>query len=196
METLSYGQISDKSQYIKKHKIDRKELPFHSKSSSIGFPLDIYIFVSKNQKSFSEKDLEIFYENKRIVTLPKGYEKLYDSIEKSKYILELPDNWDDEGAKSYSKDTWIKAIEFISSYANYLLEEFGKLISTPKIYHGPDGSIDFHWKKDSYTLLLNIPKDGLDATFYGETISGRGIEATIELNRKEDLLLMPGVLIQ
>lgn len=104
---------------------------------------------------------------------------LIQSIEKSKYILELKDNWDDEGAKAYLKDTWIKAIKFIVNYAELILAHTGKSIIAPNIYHGPDGSIDLLWKHLSFNLLINIPEDAtLLGTFYGDDYGSQKIEGS------------------
>ncbi|OQX09463.1 MAG: hypothetical protein BWK80_46850, partial [Desulfobacteraceae bacterium IS3] len=39
----------------------------------------------------------------------------------------------------------------------------------PKIYHGPEGTIDILWEKSDYHILANCPKDeDKQVFFYGE----------------------------
>lgn len=124
-----------------------------------------------------------------VLTLPKELASLVEAIEQSKYLLEFKDNWDDEGAKKYAPKTWIKATKFIGSYATWLLNIYNRVLATPKIYHGPEGSIDIYWKTEQYNFLINIPELGDIATFYGDDYEKQGIEGFFPLeNFKESLL--------
>jgi hypothetical protein len=117
---------------------------------------------------FSEnKDKIVDLTNEESISVSSELNPLIEAVEESKYILELPDNWDEEGSESYSKEVWVKAVKFLIRHAEWVLEQTGKPIVTPKILHGPDGSIDIYWKKPEFYLLINIPKeDGSLATFY------------------------------
>ncbi|MBW4888719.1 hypothetical protein KXQ82_03295 [Mucilaginibacter sp. HMF5004] len=91
---------------------------------------------------------------------------IYDAINKSKYILDLKDDWDTEGAKGYHRSTWIKAVKFLISYSNWV-RKLNKKLPAPQILQGPNGSIDIFWKNDSFLFLVNISEQG-DSSFYGD----------------------------
>ncbi|MGH7900630.1 MAG: hypothetical protein ACRENZ_02725, partial [Thermodesulfobacteriota bacterium] len=121
------------------------------------------------QNKESKDTLKLILNDELIIELPYQFESLYNSIEESKYILELEENWDGEGSPTYKQSTWRRAIEFISNYAIWIFSETNRIIDAPKIYHGPNGSIDILWKKENYRLLINIPDDAeKPASFYGD----------------------------
>ncbi len=106
---------------------------------------------------------------------------LEEEIERSKYILNFEEDWDDEGAGKYKPETWERGIKYLKGHARWLKKNRGISIDTPTISHGPDGSIDILWETETYKLLLNIPEDlNKKATFYGEDKLGLNLEG--ELN--------------
>lgn len=117
--------------------------------------------------------------NKVVHTLPDELLSIQKAVEKSKYILDLQENWDDEGAEAYTEATWIKAVSFLCEFSIDTLKTFGKTPLTPKIYHGPQGSIDILWKSKELNLLLNIPKGDEVATFSGENSLGQAYEGSL-----------------
>lgn len=172
------GIIYFKSVYRDRDKVYNE---FLEKANSHKFKLNIRRFGYASRQ-FSKK-IAISTIDDKIIRVSQELSQLVQSIEESKYILELKDNWDDDGAKAYSKYTWGKAINFIVEYAEWILANCSKIISSPKIYHGPDGSIDLYWKNSSFNLLINIPeKDDALGTFYGDDYKGQKIEG--EFNPK------------
>lgn len=108
---------------------------------------------------------------------------LIDSIEKSKSILLLEENFDDNGSEQYSFETWTAAIKFLLDYANTLYVDYNIKIDKPKIYNGPSGSIDILWENKKYTILINVHKNGVDASFYAEnTLDTLNIRGEFKLN--------------
>ncbi len=95
------------------------------------------------------------------------FKGIYNEIEKSKYILDLKDDYDDEGAESYSYEIWEKATKFLIDNAKEIFFQKQKVIDTPRILHGPNGSIDILWKNSEYRLLINIDSDST-LSFYGD----------------------------
>lgn len=85
-----------------------------------------------------------------IGNLPEQLISIAEEIEKSKYILALDDNWDDQGAPGYDFDAWRKAAIFLSELSTKIFNSYGQIIKTPKIYHGSNGSIDIYWKNESF----------------------------------------------
>jgi len=116
-----------------------------------------------------QNQISIYMDSEEIGNLDSKFLKLYNSINKSKYILKLEDNWDDDGSPKYEKDTWIGAIKFLCNYATFINKYNGNIIPTPNIYHGPLGSIDMEWQKDNFYLLINIDKQAQEVSFYSKT---------------------------
>jgi len=135
---------------VQNKKLDRFNRPFEILQWSNHFLFTDFLIA---------KELEIEVDGKIIANLPQELNAIFNSIQRSKYILELEENWDSEGAKSYKKSTWIKAIHFLVNYSKEIFESIGKIIEPPRITHGPDGSIDILWKNTNYRLLINIPAD-------------------------------------
>ena len=67
---------------------------------------------------------EHFSKFKFYSALPHELTYLTDSIENSKSILLLEDDWDTEGSLQYSQSTWISAIKFLVDYATTLFFDF------------------------------------------------------------------------
>ncbi len=100
--------------------------------------------------------------------LPAALSDVAEAIKKSRALLQLPPDWDDEGAVQISEDTWERAADFLARQALCVWER-GKPLPTPAITPTPDGGIDLHWDEPQYELLIHIPAD-LDAPadFYGD----------------------------
>lgn len=99
----------------------------------------------------------------------KEKDPIVQEIKKSVEILKLKNNWDGEGSKRYSKETLKNALGFLVNYVNWIWDEKGTCIPSPRILPGPDGSIDLFWKRNNYDLLINIPESpNTTANFYGD----------------------------
>lgn len=104
-------------------------------------------------------------DNDRISVSPQ----IQEAIELSKWILELEENWDEQGSSKYAKSTWERACHFLIRQAKFSLQISGKGLPSPKILPGPEASIDLHWKMERFELLINIPESlSKPATFYGD----------------------------
>jgi len=134
----------------------------------------------KGAKSlFPYPQLPLTINGKRIGNIPAPLLSIYKAIEKSKYILDLKENWDDEGAVGYDFDVWRKAVLFVSKLSTKIYKSYDQIIKPPKIYHGPKGSIDIYWENESFNLLINIPKTGL-GTFYGDNYKNNKSEGVFD----------------
>jgi hypothetical protein len=123
-----------------------------------------------------------FFKGKPIVVLPSELVFLYKTMDKSQYILQLEDDWDDEGGEKYEDQTWVNAMAFLSRYAQNLFNDFNIIINSPKIYHGSKGSIDILWKPSAYRLVINIPKDSNKAMFYADDYKDQITEGVFHLD--------------
>ncbi len=99
----------------------------------------------------------------------KNDNELVLEIEKSKYIIDLKDEWDNEGSIGYTIQTWEKAVNYLVKLINKTHLTKGIKISTPKIAHGPNGSIDIFWENNKFNLILNIKSDSDNISYFGET---------------------------
>ena len=100
---------------------------------------------------------------------PPNMDTLSSAIQESRSLLDLPDDWDDEGSPGYAEATWMRAVDFLLHNAERLWQDQGVTVSAPEILPGPNGSIDLHWRVNNHELLLNIPAN-LDelADYYGD----------------------------
>jgi len=100
------------------------------------------------------------------IAIPPG---IREAIESSRSILELENDWDDQGSPKYSESTWRRACSFLIEQAIFSRRVLGAELPSPKVQPGPDASIDLHWKIERFELLVNIPNDSSKpATFYGD----------------------------
>ncbi len=90
------------------------------------------------------------------------------AIEESQHLAQLEDDWDDEGSCGIKQDTLDRATNWLMRYALYL-RQLEKILSTPNIGPGPEGSIDLHWDNPECEILVNI-SSGAEARvgFYGD----------------------------
>ncbi len=122
------------------------------------------------------------YNGKTIGVLPLELAFLFNTFDKSQYILKLEDDWDDAGSEKYNTPTWVNAVSFLMRYAKALHDDFNIVITSPKIYHGPKGSIDIIWEPSAYRLVINIPKEGDKAMFYADNYKDQISEGSFHLN--------------
>lgn len=123
--------------------------------------------------------------------LPRSLRYVRDSIEDSRRILDLAENWDDEGAQPIREPTWTRAVQFLASQARSLWETSGKLLDPPDICPVPNGSIDLHWDHAGYELLINIPADETAmAGFYGDDKARIYIRGEFDTDRVSEALVL------
>jgi hypothetical protein len=110
-------------------------------------------------------------------------------IDQSRRILELEDDWDDEGSPGYEEATWRAAVAIIAATANAYWQSKRRPIPIPTISEGPDGSIDVIWRSGTRQVLINVPPEengpvtfsGLDKADEIRTVKGRlGTDPTQE----------------
>ena len=109
----------------------------------------------------------IWFKSKFLGSLDSSFSYLINEIEDSKYILEKKIDVDDDESAFYTPDVWVRSIKFIIKYANHILNKDKQHVLNPKIYHGPDGSVDFYWQYPHLNMLLNIPSKG-SGSFSGD----------------------------
>lgn len=113
------------------------------------------------------------------------------AIEASRFILQLEDNWDEDGSPGYAEDTWQRTTQFVLSVARGYFSVSDTRIEAPKITPGPDGSIDVRWKAEKRSLLINFPasiEEPVD--FFGSDKGQDTIKGTVDLSSQNLWLLM------
>jgi hypothetical protein len=105
--------------------------------------------------------------------LPADQAELHTAIEHSRFMLQLPNNWDTEGSPAYKETTWRRAIDLLGEYATEGRKLLHRDLPVPRILNGPEGSIDIHWRSPNRELLLNVPAGDAEApTYYGDNRTG------------------------
>lgn len=100
-------------------------------------------------------------------------------IQQSREMLELQEDWDDNGAAPITADTWNRAINFLRQLAEDYESAMRSAAPVPTISPCPDGSIDLLWKTERFQLLVNVqPRDANESDFYGQTALGLKVKGT------------------
>jgi hypothetical protein len=125
------------------------------------------------------------------IEVPPALSEVAEAIEKSRYILDLPDDWDDEGSPGYALETWERAARFVLQNAVELWRSAQLRVVAPAIHNGPAGSIDLHWKTSGTELLINVPPNvERPATYYGRNAhSGLETKGSLETSASNEWLL-------
>ena len=118
-------------------------------------------------------------------TLPPQLQEVEEAIRGSEKILQLKDDWDEEGSPGYKLETWQRAVDFVRVHCYKAWRISGKPVPAPIIFPGPDGSIDIHWRTGEFELLVNVPADSSNpATFYGDNYDDICIKGTVVISRE------------
>jgi len=156
---------------------------YHDEQTTLDFWL--------KQRHFSPPNLVVKLDSVRQVELSPKLRDIANAIEESKYILEIEADFDDEGSQGCQFSTWEKAINFLVKYSQWALKSFNYIIDRPKIYDGPDSSVDILWKTESYRLLINFPQETTQpASFYGDDRAMNKIKGTFDPQKNNLGLLM------
>jgi hypothetical protein len=121
--------------------------------------------------------------------VPHELKILQKTIEKSTYIFDLQDDWDDEGSIGYEKTTWIKAVNFVIDYAKWILDNFDEVMYIPKIYHGKESGIDILWENSEYRMLIRLDKQIEKGFFYSDNLHKQTSEGEFQVSKINYLML-------
>lgn len=106
------------------------------------------------------------------------------AIEDSRCMLDLEDDWDGYGASTISRDVWERATGFLR-----IIQD--DLVDVPRISPLADGSIDLHWKTNTYELLIYVPADTNElAQYYGDDgKEGSSIKGELDITKSDQKLI-------
>lgn len=122
-----------------------------------------------------------------IAILKNGKTLFQEAITNSKKIIELPYNWDDEGAKPVSLFNWTSTKSFLENYFSFISENTFKNLPIPNIDPVPDGSIDVSWINSKSRMLINI--NGNIAKYYGDLYQDKNsIKGEVDTQEVQEFL--------
>jgi hypothetical protein len=90
------------------------------------------------------------------VVFPPQLKNIADEICDSLFIVDLQDDWDNEGAVAINKELYRDSIQFLIDYSLALFNIHNVVIEAPEINPCRDGTIDISWKTGNVRLLLNF----------------------------------------
>ena len=130
--------------------------------------------------------IEKFLFKDRIIKLD---EKLREYCEN---IVGLPDNWDEEGSKAITIESWNHTTALLRKIL-YDLWYNGFDVSIPLVLPNTDGSFDIVWETEEFQLLLTIPANIKELVhIYGEKSGQPEYELEVRINYE----LVQGVIVE
>jgi hypothetical protein len=140
----------------------------------------------------------------KIIPIKDGYEiklpislvkLLENQIKESMYILDLQDNWDGENSKSYNIESWLAGVQFTIDFYLWLTKIYNGKFYVPKIYHGPNGSIDIMWRENDFRLFINIDAPKNSGSYYSDKSTAQFSEGQFPSLKNIDFhLVIPPIL--
>ena len=102
-------------------------------------------------------------------------ELLQKEIDTSKSMLNLPDDWDDEGSVRIDPEAWELSVKTAKDIFDFVYDLQGRFVPIPDITPYCDGSVDVFFKNEKLVLLLNVKKSSTieenendNISFYGD----------------------------
>lgn len=116
--------------------------------------------------------------------------ELRAEIDRAKQMLEIVES-EDEEYPIVSLGALSRAIEFLKAQSTKFRKTLGVSAPVPNIGPGPEGSVDLHWKRESWELLVNIPADAKQlATFYGDDFGAQKIKGSFDPKTSNNGIIM------
>lgn len=132
-------------------------------------------YKSEEKASWIKRDIHISVGQNRFV-LDRSLINIQEAIFNSKYLLNIEDGWDEEGALSCNKITYNRAIELLIQYSMNVFSTYNIVIDAPEINLTKNGSIDLEWRNENYILLMNVQNSRrIDVHYYGEDYRSKTI---------------------
>ena len=102
-----------------------------------------------------------------------------EAIEKSREIVNRPQDTSDEIGGVCTQETWQRAVDILAAHAGKVWRYARVKVRCPVISPGPKGSMDLYWSPSPYGLLLNIPANIEEpVTYYGDDADNPDSNAT------------------
>jgi hypothetical protein len=105
--------------------------------------------------------------------LPAEIQGVAEAVANSRALLSLQDDWDGEGTRGFTEQTWRRTANFLIKCALQLWEDHGVAADHVEILPGSDGALAIDWRTAGRELLVTFPRDpARSALFYGD--DGKG----------------------
>ena len=143
-----------------------------------------YLFISVVDSNDSRTHKYSSLENLRYKN-----ERFYSVIKRDKEdLLALPENWDEEGSKSYKETTVEFAIDFLLMLTNHFTTaEVQQLASKTHLLPAGEGSVDLYIVADKFELLI-VFRENRSVSYYGELLTGNNATKGEQLPLPEDIV--------
>ena len=177
-------------QVVKSHRTPNEEVaPFYAKFITTvpeGLPSSDHP-ISPYLTNDDAYDIGYSNDAKKDKLLSKHLPDLSKAIFDSSAILDLEEDWDEEGANATNKETYDNAIKFVRLYALWLLDSGAKL-STPSISIVRDGSIAVSWDtlKAKFIIVFDKKNHKISYCYGKDKVNGIPLETGIENNDSVD----------
>ncbi len=107
-------------------------------------------------------------------------------------IVGLQDNWDSQGSKAITEESWLLTTNLLKKILFKLWEKEYN-VPIPLVLPNTDNSFDVYWKTDKFELLLNIPPHLKELIhLFGEKIGFPEYEIDVRINQE----LVQGVVVE
>ncbi len=117
--------------------------------------------------------------------------RIAEAIQSSRSILDLEDDWDEEGSPGYKEFVWNRATQFVKNTSLSFRQDAGFWVDPPRILPGPKGSIDIHWRTSRRELLINIPEnDEEPADYYGSGGANDIIKGKLDTSSQQNIWIL------
>lgn len=97
---------------------------------------------------------------------------LHAAVDQARDQLPTEDDWDGEGSPGFQPATFERARHFLIEGARRLWDARQATIPTPRVWGGPEGSLDVSWRLTGRELLVNVPAaEDEPISLYGDDAS-------------------------
>lgn len=129
-------------------------------------------------------DLELFENKNLFLSVKADKERRLEQLlnKRKEHILNLKENWDDDGAEMFTIATFQRVSGLLKRFYQDL---WNNMVDAPfpLISPVPDGSIDINWETDKFELLINIPSmENNLVNIYGENPGHPEDEIEVRIN--------------
>ncbi len=138
-------------------------------------------YISKIVKK-AKVNQKLTYNNKKNLTIEKLLELDQKLMEYSEGVVGAPNNWDGQGSKAITIESWNLATMLLRNILFNLWTK-GVDVPIPLVLANTDNSFDVYWDAHNFELLLNVPPKREELVhIYGEKQGAPEYELEARMN--------------